>query len=125
MCMLYADIIYPEPNVFFDELCLLDDMPQGSAPTDVPIMKEVWPDYTFAEEWPEQTATTWAPTATGDQLKEWEDFIRENRNTDPSWTCVPESLSDKQDDGNGASGRQGIMGMAVVVALVTSVAAFL
>jgi len=155
MCMLYSDVAYPKPDVFLNELCLLDDVPKGKVPTEIPLLMEILPDYTFAKDWPEQTATTWVPTATPsngdiDPL----DYF--NQYDQPTWTCTPTPLSDddsetqeseeepeddkvevnnnttsngnvttKGDDDNGASGRQGMMGMAAVVAAVAGLAIFL
>ena len=129
--MLYADIAYPKPEAFFSELCLLDDVPEGSVPTDVPIMKEVWPDYTFAEEWPEQTATTLAPSASGVEF-DIEDMIEGELDvdvdTDPSFTCTPSPVPEeggdtKKNTGTRAvSGRKGLMGMTAIVSVVVGVA---
>lgn len=162
MCELYADVVYPKPEVFLNELCLLDDVPKGNVPTDVPLLKEIFSDYTFASEWPKQTATTWIPTGTPSVD---EDNVLDyfNQYEPPKWTCTPTPLSDGEsetqdsddkeeeqkddtdkeevvnnnttsngnvttkgdDEGNSASGRQGMMGMGAVVVAVAGLAVFL
>lgn len=97
MCMLYADIVYPEPDVFLNELCLLDDVSKDNVPTEVPLLREIFPDYTFAKDWPEQTATTWIPTATpgNDEVDPLDYFDQYDQ---PKWTCTPTPLSDDSDE---------------------------
>lgn len=136
MCMDFADIVYPKPEVFFNELCLLDDYPGGlgAVPTDVPAVKDVWTDYSFAEKWPEKTATTWTPTPSGTPV-DLRDYLPEEYDTDPNWTCVPTPLPEtekedtgKENTGNGTSGRKGTEGLivvAAVMAILTSVVIFL
>lgn len=116
-CKLSADIALPEPKAFFNELCLLDDIPEDSIPSDVPFVKELWPDYTFSNEWPNRTASVSDDPGRPAQLME------HFANNKANWTCVPKDLS--ENDGNEALGRKELMGMAVMVAIVTSLGVLL
>lgn len=147
MCKVYADIILPSPKVFLNDLCLLDDLPKGaSIPTAVSLLKQIWPDYTFAKDFPKKTATTWVPTGTPD-------LPYTSEYSEPAWTCTPTPLADEEDSsgssapvptgssnitgkGNstitrdqGAAGNwkegSGIMGMGAVAAAVAGLAIFL
>lgn len=154
MCKLYADVNYPKPEVFLNDLCLLDDLPKGATvPTDVSIVKVIWPDYTFASDFPKQTATTWAPSGTplADLYPSGYTY------SEPKWTCTPTPLADSasQDStstsvhgsevpaptnvnsnstrnstvttekGVASGGKQGMLGMAAVVGAVAGLAIFL
>lgn len=154
MCKLYADIVYPKPETFLNDLCLLDDVPKGvTVPTDVSIVKVIWPDYTFAKDFPEKTATTWVPTGTPIAS------LYPSGYEEPKWTCTPTPLADsdsedssststssgpekpvptsstngttsgnsttKTEEGAANGGRQGLMGMAGVAAAVAGLAIFL
>jgi len=152
MCKLYADVIYPKPEVFLNDLCLLDDMPKGATvPTDVSIVRLIWPDYTFAQDFPKQTATTWAPSGTPlDDL-----YPSGYIHSAPQWACTPTPLADSEsqdssntsgseaptptssngtskgnstattEKGAASSGKQGMLGMAAVAAAVAGLAIFL
>ncbi|RPB26119.1 hypothetical protein L211DRAFT_835492 [Terfezia boudieri ATCC MYA-4762] len=149
MCKVYADINYPKPEVFLNDLCLLDDMPKGATvPTDVSLVRFIWPDYTFAKDFPKKTATTWAPSGTPLYPS---GYIY----SEPQWTCTPTPLADSEsqdststsgseapaptssngtskgnstattDKGVASSGRHGMLGMTAVVAAVAGLAIFL
>lgn len=151
-CKLYADINYPSPKAFLNDLCLLDDLPKGaSVPTAISLLKQIWPDYSYAKDFPKKTATTWVPTGTPDPLNS-----PDAEYSEPAWTCTPTPLADQEDTtsssgssapvptgssnitgkgnstitrdhgaaGNGKEGS-GIMGMAAVAAAVAGLAIFL
>lgn len=68
-------------------------MPKGAiVPTDVPLVKSIWPDYTFAQYFPKKTATTWAPSGT--PLADL--YPSEYINFAPEWTCTPIPLTDNE-----------------------------
>lgn len=149
MCKLYADINYPKPEVFLNDLCLLDDLPKGATvPTDVSIVRAIWPDYTFASDFPKQTATTWAPSGT--PLAD----LYPSGYLEPKWTCTPTPLASQDSTSTSAHGsevpaptnvnsnstrnstittekgaasseKQGVLGMAVIVGAVAGLAIFL
>ncbi|KAF8423925.1 hypothetical protein EV426DRAFT_113771 [Tirmania nivea] len=152
MCKLYAGINYPKPEVFLNDLCLLDDVPKGATvPTGVSIVRLIWPEYTFAQDFPKKTATTWAPsgTALGDLYPSGYIY------SEPQWTCTPPPLADSAsqgitstsgsevpaptsssgtskgnttattEKGAASNGKQGMLGMAGIVAAVAGLAIFL
>lgn len=143
MCKVYADIVFPKPEVLLNDLCLLDDMPKGATvPTALALMTELWPDYKFATKFPSQTATTWVPSGTP-----IESFIPSGY-VQPTWTCTPTPLAGSEeeedtttgtlkptsstgnststtDKGAANSGKQGMVSMGMVVLSVAAVALFL
>lgn len=76
ICFLYGEVGYPKPEVFLNDLCLLDDLPEKSVPTDLRLLKGVWPDYKFAQDFPPELAhTTTLPDNSTYSM--------------PAWTCTP------------------------------------
>lgn len=68
-CAIYSDQRWPEPKTVMAELCVADEIPKNIALPDIPKLFEDAPlevlvDYEYADEWPSQTATTWAPAGT-------------------------------------------------------------
>lgn len=135
-CLLFGDITYPKPNVFLNDLCLLDDLPQDSVPTDLKLLTDVWPDYSYAKDFPTEMAH-YTPPANGSY-------------TVPAWTCTPTTVptasadatptstntplngtnhtaapTTGQGETGGAEGRTVVMGAAAMIATVAGLAVFL
>lgn len=135
-CLLLGNITYPKPDVFLNDLCLLDDMPQDSVPTDLKLLKDVWPDYSYAQDFPTEMAHS-TPPANGTY-------------TVPAWTCTPTTAPTVSGDatpsstntphngtnhtavpttGQGVTGgaeeRTVIMGATVMIATIAGLAIFL
>lgn len=113
-------------------------MPQDSVPTDLKLLTEIWPDYSYAQDFPTEMAHHTAP-ANGTYNM-------------PAWTCTPTTAPTASADGdatptstntplNGtnntavptpgqaetgdAEGRTVVMGAAVMIAAVAGLAVFL
>jgi len=129
-CLVSADITYPEPKAFLNDLCLLTAS-ASAAPTDLALLKNVFPDYTYATDFPAPTETI----SLG--------------NSAPTWTCTPTPLSGKTTATDNSTTNTGdntgvthntttiqkggatvieqnmMVGMAAVVAAVAGLAVFL
>lgn len=68
VCAIYSGSRWPRPPVMLEELCLADDVPKGvTVPQEMDIFDDapkLLSEYEYAESWPSQTATTWAPNGT-------------------------------------------------------------
>lgn len=145
-CAIYSDQRWPEPKTVLAELCVADDLPKGVALPNIPeLMKdapiEVLAEYEYADEWPSQTATTWAVNGTpipetreplecmakeeGDDTTEEEDDAAETSGTGTETAAVPKvtpgagtngTVEDVEEADGAAAGSARVGGLMVAVA---------
>lgn len=112
-------------------------MPKNSVPTDLALLKAVWPDYTYAQDFPTElehttvsgTSTpTWTCTPTSGSADATPTTTSGDNSTDtaPTNTLHNGTNSTISHDSTGeAEGRRALMGAAAVLAAVAGIAVFL